>query len=85
MGKDLRNRPKLMIGDIVMSTSGRGKGRYYIVIEIVDHEYVRIADGRNHKIDKSKLKKNLHLIKVGETKEKNIFTDAMIKKYIKEV
>lgn len=85
MGRDLRERPELIVGDIVISTSGRGGGRYYIVIDVVDHEYVKISDGANRKIDKPKLKKNLHLIKIGEVEEKISFTDASIIKILKEV
>ena len=36
----------IALGSVVFSRSGRDAGRFYVVIEIVDDEYVTIADGR---------------------------------------
>ena len=33
------------LGQVVYSKSGRDSGRYYAVVEIVNADYVRIADG----------------------------------------
>ena len=45
----------------MFSKSGRDSGRFYIVTEIVDANYVKIADGDLRRIDKPKLKKIKHL------------------------
>lgn len=50
-----------LLGKVVHSKSGRDKGRYFIVIGIIDAEYVYIADGDLRKIEKPKRKKVKHL------------------------
>lgn len=50
-----------LLGKVVHSKSGRDKGRYFIVIGIIDTEYVYIADGDLRKIEKPKRKKVKHL------------------------
>ena len=47
----------IALGSVVFSRSGRDAGRFYVVIEIVDDEYVTIADGDLRRVDKPKLKK----------------------------
>ena len=49
-------------GAVVISKSGRDKGRYFIIYEIVSAEYVLLADGHIRKIAKPKLKKVKHII-----------------------
>ncbi|SHK27977.1 KOW domain-containing RNA-binding protein [Tepidibacter formicigenes] len=53
----------LSVGQVVMSKSGRDKGRLFFVLKIVNDEYVLISDGDTRKLDKPKLKKVKHLIK----------------------
>ena len=50
----------------MFSRSGRDAGRFYVVIEIVDDEYVTIADGDLRRVDKPKLKKIKHLKPQGD-------------------
>jgi len=45
----------------VLSKSGRDKGRYFIVCNIVDGEYILIADGDIRKLAHPKKKKLKHL------------------------
>ncbi|MBN2287537.1 MAG: KOW domain-containing RNA-binding protein [Tissierellales bacterium] len=52
----------LRIGQVVKSKAGRDKGRIFVVIEIVDDQYVRLCDGELRKVSKPKLKKIKHLI-----------------------
>lgn len=86
MNNKFGNRPVLTIGDIVKSTAGRGCGRLYLVVEAIDHEYVKICDGRNRKIENPKLKKNMHLLRVGSTElDVSALCDAEIRKLLKEV
>lgn len=48
-------------GQVVTSIAGRDKGRYFIVVEVVDSNYVKIADGDLRRIENLKLKKVKHL------------------------
>lgn len=50
------------LGQIVHSKAGRDKGRYFIVVGIVDRNYVLIADGDLRKINSPKKKKLMHLV-----------------------
>ena len=53
--------PNLKIGVVVMSKSGRDKGRYFIICKIISAEYVLLVDGHIRKIEKPKLKKVKHI------------------------
>ena len=58
------------IGSIVYSKAGRDQGAYYAVVEIVDENTVRIADGNLRHIKNAKLKNVKHLQSTGDTLEK---------------
>ena len=45
----------------VLSLAGRGKGRIYVVTEVVDANYVLISDGKQRKQSNPKRKKLKHL------------------------
>lgn len=47
--------------DLVVSVSGRDKGRVFMVTEVLDSNYVLIADGAYRKLEKPKKKKIKHL------------------------
>lgn len=49
------------IGTVVYSIAGRDSGRFYVVTEIVDDTFVKIADGDLRRIDKPKVKRIKHL------------------------
>lgn len=49
------------IGTVAMSLAGRDKGRYFVIIEVLDAGYVKIADGSLRKVDNAKKKKLKHL------------------------
>jgi ribosomal protein L14E/L6E/L27E len=49
------------IGTVAMSLAGRDKGRYFVIIEVLDADYVKIADGSLRKVDNAKKKKLKHL------------------------
>lgn len=57
----MRETTNLSIGQVVISKSGRDKGRKFVIIEIIDHEYVYIVDGDLRKINNPKKKKVMHL------------------------
>lgn len=61
----------IKIGAIVLSKSGRDKGRYFIICKIISEEYVLLVDGHVRKLSKPKLKKIKH-ISVTENAADNI-------------
>lgn len=52
---------QLELGSVVYSKAGHDAGRFYVVVEIVDDSYVKIADGELRKTESPKLKKIKHL------------------------
>lgn len=52
----------IQLGQVVRSKAGRDKGKVFVVLDIVDNEYVLLADGDYRKIDAPKKKKIKHLI-----------------------
>lgn len=52
-------------GDIVISKAGRDKDKHFVVIEVIDEQYVFIADGDLRRVDNPKRKKWKHLEKAG--------------------
>ena len=48
-------------GRVVLSTQGRDEGRYFIVLKVIDENFVLMADGLTRKIDHPKKKKVKHL------------------------
>lgn len=57
-------------GDIVLSKAGRDKGKYFVVLKVVDENFVYIADGDLRKVDNPKLKKCKHLENTEKTSER---------------
>lgn len=49
------------IGRIAVSTAGRDKDRCFVIIDIIDEQYVYIADGMLRTKDRPKKKKVKHL------------------------
>ncbi|MGI6522772.1 MAG: RNA-binding protein [Christensenellales bacterium] len=58
------------LGSVVFSRAGRDAGRFFIVIEIVDDNYVMIADGDIRRLSKPKKKKIKHLKATGDINQK---------------
>ncbi len=54
---------EISVGQVVKSKAGRDRDRVFIVLQILDDQYVLIADGDLRKIDKPKKKKVKHLVK----------------------
>ncbi|MGN0793314.1 MAG: hypothetical protein ACI4MG_02445 [Aristaeellaceae bacterium] len=48
-------------GRVVLSTQGRDAGRYFIVLQVMDEQFVLMADGQSRKIANPKKKKVKHL------------------------
>ena len=64
------NMKEIKVGSVVFSKAGRDAGSFYVVTEIVDENYVKIADGDLRRIDTPKLKKIKHLKTEGIVLEK---------------
>ena len=54
-------RLTMIPGRVVLSTQGRDEGRYFVVLEVIDENYVLMADGLTRKVDHPKKKKVKHL------------------------
>lgn len=52
----------MALGQIVHSKAGRDKDRYFIVVGVIDEDYVLVADGQLRKINSPKKKKKKHLV-----------------------
>lgn len=50
------------LGQVVRSKAGRDKRKVFIVLNVIDDEYVLIADGDYRRVDNPKKKKIKHLI-----------------------
>lgn len=48
-------------GRVVMSLQGRDAGRFFIIVDIVDEQYVMLSDGDSRKLNHPKKKKTKHL------------------------
>ena len=57
---------KIEIGQIVRSKAGRDKGRFMIVVGILDGDHVALCDGDLRKIASPKKKKIKHLAKTNK-------------------
>lgn len=56
------NTMNLSVGQVVKSRAGRDKGRIFLILSIIDKDYVSLVDGDLRKFDKPKKKKVKHLI-----------------------
>ena len=78
-------------GDLVLSLSGRDKGRMLVVVGIIDEAYVYIADGSLRKLENPKKKKIKHLEFSGHASERTALklstdeklTNAALRKMLK--
>jgi len=50
-----------MIGNYVLSKTGRDKGKYFIVLSVVNEDYVMICNGKHRSLESPKKKKIKHL------------------------
>jgi len=52
------------VGQAVKSKAGRDKGRILFVVETADEDHVLVADGDMRRIERPKMKKARHLVKL---------------------
>ncbi|SDZ62721.1 Ribosomal protein L14E/L6E/L27E [Evansella caseinilytica] len=57
--KDPESVPQ--VGELVRISSGRDKGQYACIIEVLDERFVKIADGDKRKVDRAKKKNIQHI------------------------
>lgn len=53
-------------GSFVVSEAGHDEGRVYLVTEIIDKDFVMLADGKYHKLSNPKRKRIKHIKNTGE-------------------
>ncbi len=82
----------IQIGQYVRSKAGRDKNHIFLVLDIIDHEYVLLVDGDSRRIEKPKKKKIKHLyeykqisdvVREKKTDDKKL-TNLMIRKEIEK-
>ena len=57
----MMDRLTMIPGRVVLSTQGRDEGRYFVVLKVIDEQFVLMADGLTRKVDHPKKKKVKHL------------------------
>ena len=55
----------IQTGSVVISRAGRDRGRLFLVVEEVDADFVRVADGGLRKMNRLKKKRRKHLKPTG--------------------
>ena len=63
----MKNEP-LTEGEIVLSRAGRDRGRAFVILKLIDEEYVLLVDGRLRTLERPKKKKRRHLLKASDTR-----------------
>ena len=52
---------RLTVGQVVKSRAGRDNGKIFLILEVIDEQYVHIVDGDLRKLNNPKKKKVKHL------------------------
>lgn len=79
-------------GLIVISTAGRDKDKYFVILSCMDDTYCMIADGNIRKVDRPKKKKIKHLKVTNHSLDRirekfetgQTVTNSMIRKELKQ-
>lgn len=82
---------EFVVGDLVVSTAGHDMGQFYVIIDIIDKNYVALADGKNKPITSPKKKKIKHILSLDcrdvdfeqKISKKDVDSNAYIKKILK--
>ena len=80
-------------GQVIKSKAGRDKDKYFVVLEVIDDDYILLSDGDIRKVEKPKKKKIKHVrltdYVLEEIKQKLIKSEKInnseIKKYLLKV
>lgn len=54
---------ELVVGQVVRSIAGRDKGSFLVVVDLLENQMLRLADGDMRRLEKSKIKKIKHVAK----------------------
>lgn len=57
----MKQHKPLQVGDVVISRAGRDRKRAFVVVGMIDADFVTVADGDCHKLEKPKKKRIKHL------------------------
>ena len=77
-------------GRVVQSRQGRDAGRYFVILQVVDDQFVLMADGLTRKLDHLKKKKVKHLhpkpmrMDVEALQRTNQLKDSDLRAFLKE-
>ena len=82
---------EFVVGDLVVSTAGHDMGQFYVIVDIIDKNYVALADGKNKPITSPKKKKIKHILSLDcrdvdfeqKSSKKDVDSNAYIKKILK--
>lgn len=86
----MMERLPLDIGRVVKSRQGRDAGRYFVILQVVDDQFVLLSDGLTRKLDHLKKKKVKHLqpkplrMDVQFLLDTNQLKDSDIRAFLKE-
>lgn len=86
----MMERLSLDIGRVVKSRQGRDAGRYFVILQVVDDQFVLLSDGLTRKLDHLKKKKVKHLqpkplrMDVRSLLDTNQLKDSDIRAFLKE-
>ncbi len=89
----LINTSSVVPGQLVISKAGRDHNRHFIVLQIVDEQFVLLVDGDLRKIENPKLKKTKHLQKTNRISQYIVdrlaksekITNAMVRREIENL
>jgi ribosomal protein L14E/L6E/L27E len=89
----MKENMQLTVGRFVRSKAGRDKHRVFLVIDILDSEYVLLVDGDLRKIESPKKKKIKHLSLLDQQsndiakkiEEKTKLNNSMIRREIEKL
>ncbi|GAA0177907.1 RNA-binding protein [Clostridium sediminicola] len=78
------------LGRVIYSKAGRDAKRFFIIVNVIDDEYVQIADGDLRKVDNPKKKKIKHISILEEfsvdimerLQNKEYVNNSMIRKFL---
>ena len=61
-------REPLYEGEIVRSRAGRDRGRAFVIVKLLDEDYVLLVDGGLRTLERPKTKMRRQLLKASETR-----------------
>lgn len=78
---------KFKPGQLVISKSGRDKGRMFLVSAVLDEQFVSLVDGKLRRLEKPKRKKIIHLQATNyhsDVLQEPLVNDAQVRKTIQK-